>query len=72
MECAERGIEVLLFDWQLAYPWSKTAEGPHHPLITRVQNWAEVEAAIVTACQREEGRRREGKKLAGHERVDTQ
>ena len=68
MECAERGIEVLLFDWQLAYPWSKTAEGPLHPLITRVQDWVEVEAAIAKACQREGG---EGKSLLRRERVDS-
>ena len=26
-ECAEAGMHVLLYDWQLAYPWSKTADG---------------------------------------------
>ncbi|CAI7908374.1 unnamed protein product, partial [Closterium sp. NIES-53] len=36
MECAEHGIQVLLFDWLLQYPWSKTAGGgPHHELIER-------------------------------------
>lgn len=27
MECAEAGLQVLLYDWQLSYPWSKTADG---------------------------------------------
>ena len=27
VECAEAGIDVLLYDWQLNYPWSKTADG---------------------------------------------
>ena len=26
-DCAEAGIEVLLYDWQLSYPWAKTADG---------------------------------------------
>lgn len=48
MECADQGIQVLLFDWLLQYPWSKTAGGgPHHPLITRVRDWREVEVAAM-------------------------
>ena len=27
MDCAEAGMQVLLYDWQLAYPWAKTADG---------------------------------------------
>ena len=27
VECAQAGINVLLYDWQLTYPWSKTADG---------------------------------------------
>ena len=27
VECAEAGINVLLYDWQLTYPWSKTTDG---------------------------------------------
>ena len=35
-ECAEAGIHVLLYDWQLGYPWSKTpGGGPTHDRITR-------------------------------------
>ena len=37
VECAQAGIHVLLYDWDHSYPWSKTAEGPTHDLITR---WA--------------------------------
>jgi 5'(3')-deoxyribonucleotidase len=53
MECAEAGIHVLLYDWNLEYPWSKTYEedmgglyGPHHENITRVSSWKDVEDAI--------------------------
>jgi hypothetical protein len=35
LECAQAGIQVLLYDWQHAYPWSKTADGPSHHRITR-------------------------------------
>eukprot|EP00951_Prasinocladus_malaysianus_P005852 scaffold41197_cov40-Prasinocladus_malaysianus.AAC.1 len=27
LECAEAGIHVLLYDWNLSYPWSKTPCG---------------------------------------------
>ena len=27
VECAEAGIDVLLYDWHLSYPWSKIADG---------------------------------------------
>ncbi|KAK9791360.1 hypothetical protein WJX73_008658 [Symbiochloris irregularis] len=47
MECAEAGMQVLLYDWQLSYPWSKTADGgPRHARIQRVQDWLGVEAAV--------------------------
>jgi hypothetical protein len=26
-ECAAAGIDVLLYDWNLGYPWSKTPDG---------------------------------------------
>ena len=26
-DCAEAGMDVLLFDWKLDYPWSKTPDG---------------------------------------------
>ncbi|KAK3239658.1 hypothetical protein CYMTET_50428 [Cymbomonas tetramitiformis] len=48
MECAEGGIKVLLFDWKLQYPWSKTeGGGPLHENITRVSDWAAVEAVLA-------------------------
>ena len=46
MECAEAGIMVLLYDWELEYPWSKTKEGPVHENIIRVSSWLEVEERI--------------------------
>lgn len=46
LECAGAGVAVLLYDWELQYPWAKTPEGPSHPLITRVKDWGEVEAAV--------------------------
>ena len=27
VECASAGIDVLLYDWNDSYPWSKTADG---------------------------------------------
>ena len=27
VECASTGIDVLLYDWNDSYPWSKTADG---------------------------------------------
>ncbi|GAB4815867.1 hypothetical protein N2152v2_002913 [Parachlorella kessleri] len=46
VECAQAGIHVLLYDWDHSYPWSKTAEGPTHDLITRVRDWQEVEEVL--------------------------
>lgn len=47
IDCAESGIEVLLFDLHGGYPWSKTPCGPQHALITRVRDWQEVEQALL-------------------------
>lgn len=47
VECAQQDIEVLLFDYNYGYPWSKTVDGPVHPLITRVQSWQEVELSLL-------------------------
>ena len=46
MECANAGINVLLYDWEHQYPWSKTPDGPFHERITRVRDWAEVEQIL--------------------------
>lgn len=46
LECAQAGIHVLLYDWDLSYPWSKLPEGISHPLITRVADWDQAEAAV--------------------------
>lgn len=47
VECAHQDIEVLLFDHNYGYPWSKTVDGPVHALITRVQSWQEVEWSLL-------------------------
>ena len=46
-ECAVAGIHVLLFDWDLGYPWSKTEDGPAHRNIKRVGQWEEVEESLA-------------------------
>lgn len=46
MDCADAGINVLLYDWEESYPWSKLPEGFSHPRIQVVRNWQEVEAAV--------------------------
>lgn len=47
VECAQHNIGVLLFDHNNSYPWSKTSDGPVHPLITRVESWDDVEASLL-------------------------
>ena len=47
MECAAAGINVLLYDWEMNYPWSKTPCGPTDDRITRVRDWAEVEQVLT-------------------------
>ncbi len=47
VECAAAGIPVLLYDWEHAYPWSKTSDGPTHDRITRCEQgkagWGQAE-----------------------------
>lgn len=47
VECAQVGIRVLLFDYENSYPWCKTESIDKHPLVTRVNNWEEVEQQIA-------------------------
>lgn len=47
VECAENGIEVLLFDYHNSYPWCKISDVSLHPLITKVHNWQEVKQHLV-------------------------
>jgi hypothetical protein len=51
LECAEAGIEVLLFDWAGepgGYPWATTAGGgPRHARVARVRDWAQAGAALA-------------------------
>ena len=54
LDCAEAGMQVLLFDWDLRYPWAKTENnGPQHPNITRVADWAAVETVlgVLSRCE---------------------
>ena len=55
-ECAAAGVQVLLFDWQGSYPWSKLPAGEAAASeaaarggggITVVRDWREAEAALA-------------------------
>lgn len=46
LDCAGAGLQVLLYDWRLAYPWSKLPEGQAHPNIQVVSDWQEVEERL--------------------------
>ena len=52
LECADAGIEVLLFDWNGKYPWSKRSAGAvsvdAHPRVRRVENWSQVELELAS------------------------
>lgn len=47
MDCAQAGINVLLYDWEGSYPWAKLPPGGGHPNIRVVHNWSEAEAAVL-------------------------
>jgi len=51
VECAAAGIQVLLYDWDEAYPWSKLKPGQHHQLIRVVRDWNEVEQLLHVEAQ---------------------
>uniref|UniRef100_A0A7R9VI82 Uncharacterized protein n=1 Tax=Chlamydomonas euryale TaxID=1486919 RepID=A0A7R9VI82_9CHLO len=46
VDCASNGVQVLLYDWQHQYPWSKLPADKAHPLIRVVSSWSEVENAL--------------------------
>jgi hypothetical protein len=50
LDCAEAGLQVLLYDWQLSYPWSKMPSGAVHPNITVVADWGDVEERLRAAA----------------------
>ncbi len=50
MDCAEAGLQVLLYDWHHAYPWSKMPPGAQHPNITVVGDWQDVEERLRAAA----------------------
>ena len=48
LEVADAGIDVLLFDWDSCYPWTKPdGLNVDHPLVRRVHNWDDVERELV-------------------------
>jgi len=48
IEVAEAGIDVLLFDWDSCYPWTKPDDiDMEHPLVRRVHSWDDVERELV-------------------------
>jgi hypothetical protein len=51
LDCASNGIDVLLFDWQGSYPWSKPPPGFEHPNIQVVRGWREVEEALTAMAR---------------------
>ncbi|KAL2481906.1 Haloacid dehalogenase-like hydrolase (HAD) superfamily protein [Abeliophyllum distichum] len=46
IECADAGIRVILFDYENSYPWCKTESVNKHPLVTRVNDWEEVQHLV--------------------------
>lgn len=48
IDCATAGINVLLYDWEGNYPWSKLQPWQEHPNIEVVSDWKEVEKALLT------------------------
>lgn len=49
MQCsALPGFQVLLFDWNQSYPWSRTADKlPHN--VHRLHSWDDVQRFLLTA-----------------------
>lgn len=51
-ECADAGIDVLLYDWGLEYPWSKGEGLDTHPRIRRVTDWRDAERHLLRLAAR--------------------
>ena len=47
LDCAEAGVEVMLFDWERRYPWSKALGAGEHERVRPVPTWRDAEAAIL-------------------------
>jgi len=47
LDCAEAGVEVVLFDWERRYPWSKALGAGEHERVRPVPTWRDAEAAIL-------------------------
>lgn len=39
VECATAGIDVLLYDWNDSYPWSKTSDGWGVPFSLKLHDY---------------------------------
>jgi 5'(3')-deoxyribonucleotidase len=55
VECANEGLEAVLFDWQWAYPWSKRSGGLPHPRVHRAPTWDAVEQQVKEISFRKAG-----------------
>lgn len=55
VECAEAGMDVVLFDWHFSYPWSKGGKGLPHPRVHRAPTWDSVERVIMSIRSRRHG-----------------
>ena len=60
LDCADAGMDVLLFDWDQKYPWSKARQALEHARVQPTPNWRAVEAAVLElaamrAAEEEEG-----------------
>ncbi|GMH33366.1 hypothetical protein BSKO_01200 [Bryopsis sp. KO-2023] len=53
IDCASNGVDVVLYDWGNAYPWSKMPDGATDTKIQVVSNWVEVKKALqeIKTCQ---------------------
>lgn len=53
IDCASNGVDVVLYDWGNAYPWSKLPDGASDRKIQVVSNWVEVKEALqgIHMCQ---------------------
>lgn len=52
-ECAEEGLQVLLYDWDGDYPWSKLPKQVTSPNILVVRNWSEVESGLLSLMRQQ-------------------
>ncbi|KAK9846065.1 hypothetical protein WJX84_005117 [Apatococcus fuscideae] len=56
VDCAAAGLQVLLYDWRLSYPWNRPCAALDHPHIHRVADWDAVEMALQQLSLAQESR----------------